>query len=239
MQMYPPEFPLQRRNVRVRQAERRVFRSLVQSRAPGFPHYEWQRKRRDGNAIQLDFALWLKGTGRFGLQVKGGHYILREGIWYRRKSRRGGYVKVAICPLGITSDSTMSLRDELFEAEGYSSFVIPVLIFPDMEPDEAISNRAERTNVHLVWGTDRLIPRLNEIAREVRVWHPPHAGDIRREVAVITDGQIKYRIPPDSNGRDSCGGSAGAQGNGAAPATVSTVPDLVIPHVRQVHLRLE
>lgn len=238
MQMYPRVFPPDRLEEPVRQAERRVFQTLDQSRVPGFAGYEWQRKRRDGKAIQLDFALWLQGTGRFGLQVKGGHYILREGIWYLWNVRRGGYVEVTKCPVYVTADSTMSLRNEVAEAEGRSRFFIPVLYFPDVEPDEAIINRVERSNVHLVWGTESLLERLAEIAREVRVWHPPRAGDIRREVSVITDGQINYRVRPDSNGRACPGGRAAVTGNLATPATVSTGPQVLIKHAKRVEVHL-
>ena len=237
MQMYPRVFPPDRMDDPVRQAEWLVYQDLAQCRAPGFAYYEWQRKRSVARAIQLDYALWLQGIGRFGLQVKGGHYILREGIWYRWDIPRSAYLTVPKCPLKVTSDSTMSLRNEVAEAEGRSKYFIPVLIFPDMETDEAISNLAERTNVHLVWGTELLIPRLNHIAREVRVWHPPRAGDIRREVSVITDGQIKYRVQPDGNDGARPGGRAGGEGNAAGPATVSTGPQVLIRHAKRVEVR--
>ena len=69
---------------------------------------------------------------------------------------------------------------------------MPVLLFPDMDPDPAIVARARRSNVHLVWRTDRLLPRLIEIAREADVRRPPTAADLRSEVAVVTDGQVRY-----------------------------------------------
>ena len=232
MQMYPRLFPQHRIRNRFRQAEWRVFQTLAHSGAPGFAYYEWQRRRRDPPALQLDFALWLEGIGRFGLQVKGGHHILQEGVWYRRKGRRGGNAQVSSCPLGVTSDSTMSLLNEVVEALDISTLFIPVLIFPDMKPDEAISKRAERSNVHIIWREESLPDRLAEIAREVGVWKPPYASDIRREVAIITDGQITYGDQPDGNG------NADSGGNPAAPAALSTGPDLVFPHVRRVEVHL-
>ena len=141
-------------------------------------------------------------------------------------------LKVISCPLAVTADATMSLLNEVAEAVGPSSFVVPVLIFPDMEPDESISNRAERSNVYLVWGRELLLNRLAEIAREVGVRKPPFANDIRREVEVITDGQIDYRIQPNS-----CDGT-GSGGNPAKTVALSTGPDLVIPHLRRVQVRL-
>ena len=189
MQMYPRLFPHHRLNDPVRQAERRIFQALETCGAPGFACYEWQRNKQ---SLQLDFALWITGVGRFGLQVKGGHYSFSEGEWYRRRGRRGSHVRVNACPLAVTSDATMSLLNEVSEALEEPSYFVPVLLFPDMDPDVAISARARRSNVHLVWRSDRLLPRLIEIAREAHVRRPPDAADIRSEVAVITDGQVRY-----------------------------------------------
>ena len=189
MQMYPRLFPRHRLNDPFRQAERRIFQALESCGAPGLACYEWQRDKR---SLQLDFALWVQGVGRFGLQVKGGHYSLSEGEWYRRKGRRGPYVRVNTCPLSVTSDATMSLLNEVSEAMAEPNYFVPVLLFPNMEPDASISARARRSNVHLVWRDDPLLPRLMEIAREADVRWPPTAADIRSEVAVITDGQVRY-----------------------------------------------
>ena len=189
MQMYPRLFPHHRLHDPVRQAERRIFQALETCGVPGFACYEWQRDRK---SLQLDFALWLLAVGRFGLQVKGGYHSFSEGEWYRRRGRKGPYVRVSVCPLAVTSDATMSLRNEVSEALAEPSYFMPVLLFPDMDPDPAIVARARRSNVHLVWRSDRLLPRLIEIAREAHVRRPPDAADIRGEVAVITDGQVRY-----------------------------------------------
>ena len=189
MQMYPRLFPRHRLNDPFRQAERRIFQALEACGMTGFACYEWQRNKQ---SLQLDFALWVPGVGRFGLQVKGGYYNLSEGEWYRRKGRKGSYVRVNACPLAVTSDATMSLLNEVSETLAKPNYFVPVLLFPDMDPNAAISARAQRSNVHLVWRLDPLLPRLIEIARESSVHHPPDVADIRREVAVITDGQVRY-----------------------------------------------
>ena len=193
MQMYPRLFPNHRLTDPVRQAERRIFQGLETCGTPGFACYEWQR---DKQSLQLDFALWLLAVGRFGLQVKGGYYSFFEGEWYRRRGRKGPYVRVGVCPLAVTADATMSLLNEVSDFLKRPNYFVPVLLFPAMDPDPGIVARARRSNVHLVWRTDRLLPRLIEIAREAHVRHPPDAADIRREVAVITDGQVRYAERP-------------------------------------------
>ena len=124
----------------------------------------------------------------------------------------------------------MSLLNEVAETLGRASYFIPVLLFPDMEPDAAISKWAERSNIHLVWRTDPLRSRLVEIGREVHVRRPPEASDTRREVEIVTDGQVRY-----------CERPAGGSPSGAALGTTAPRPaaDLLIPHARRVQIHLQ
>ncbi len=89
-------------------------------------------------------------------------------------------------------DATMSLHDELVDVLEREAFSIAVLVFPDMEPDQDIIDRAERSNVHVLWGTDGLVERLEQIAAAREVYKPPDAKAIAREVAAVTDGQVLY-----------------------------------------------
>ena len=222
MQMYPRLFPRHRLNDPFRRAERRIFQALEACGAPGLACYEWQR---DKQSLQLDFALWLADVGRFGLQVKGGHYSFSEGEWYRRRGRGGSYVMVNTCPLAVASDSTMSLLNEVSDSLATPNYFVPVLLFPDMDPDPAISARAQRSNVHLVWRSDRLLPRLTEISREADVRRPPTAGDIQSEVGVITDGQARYSEQI---------ASGNSPGSGVVPAASISAPGLLISSAGKV-----
>ena len=186
MQMHPTTFPPDRRNDPMRRAEARVFDEIKSSGLPGFAYYEWQR---DHNAPQLDFALWLLNVGRFGLEVKGGHYFLEKGKWYL-KTDKGPQKKK--CPLTKAWNATMSLHDELVDVLDHEAFFIAVLVFPDMEPDQDIIDRAERSNVHVLWGTDGLMDRLKQIAAAREVFNPPDEEDIESEVAAVTDEQVLY-----------------------------------------------
>ena len=224
MQMHPRLFPQHRLNDPFRQAERRIFQALETCGTPGFACYEWQRNKR---SLQLDFALWVLGVGRFGLQVKGGYYNFSEGDWHRRRGRKGSYVRVNACPLAVTSDATMSLLNEVSETLAKPNYFVPVLLFPDMDPDAAIRARAQRSNVHLVWRLDRLLPRLIEIAREASVHHPPDAADIRSEVAVITDGQVRYSETL---------ATASPLGFGPGPVASLSVPGVLISSAGKVQV---
>ena len=195
METHPELFPPDRRNDPKRRAEARVFDEIQNSRLAGFAHYEWQRDHR---SPQLDFAVWLPEVGRFGLQVKGGHYSLQNGKWYLRT---GNGSEKKDSPLQKTWDATMSLHDDIVGILKYEAFFIAVLVFPDMEFDQAIAAKARRTKVHVIWGVDGLVDRLKEIADVTEVYNPPDAEDIGQEVAAVTDDQVLYEPPGNEQDR--------------------------------------
>ena len=204
MRMYPREFPSGRRRKPKRQAERRVYEALAGSDRRGFCYYEW---RKGYEHIELDFAVWIEGLGRFALQVKGGRYLLIDGEW--RLKTRDGVQPVRSSPLDEAWLGALDLHDDIEElAEtAYNPFVIPVLAFPDMAPDEAIRNLAKRKGVYPVWGTGHLMADLAEIVRSRGVHQLLTAARIADEVFAVTDGLIRL---------SQTGGGAAA--GGAEPA---------------------
>ena len=160
MRMYPREFPSGRRRKPNRQAERRVYEALAGSDRQGFVYYEW---RKGYEHIELDFAVGVEDLGRFALQVKGGRYVLIDGEW--RLKTRDGVKLIESCPLDETKLAALDLHDDIAELAKTTCnpYVIPVLAFPDMEPDEAIRNLAKRQGVYPVWGTGHLMADLAEI----------------------------------------------------------------------------
>ena len=189
MQMYPEEFPPHRRGDPLRGAEARVFTALKALDRPGFAYYEWQR---DKQHRQLDFALWIEGVGRFGLEVKGGWYVLIRGVWYLKNRRTGRLEPLSGSPLEQVSDATMSLYKEVTEKLGGPNYFTPTLLFPDLAWDPAIAARAERSHVHLIWGLEQPAERLAAIAAAAGVRYPPTAAEIRQEVLAVSDGQLEY-----------------------------------------------
>ena len=182
----PEQFPPDRRADPRRRAEARVFDAIRASNQPGFAIYEWQRNPW---STQLDFAIWTQGGGRLGLQLKGGTYSLKNGKWYL-ETLDGPEEKPS--PLRQTWDAAMALREDIVDTlRDTCCYVNAALLFSDMEPDPAIVAEARRSNVHLLCGMDNLMDRLVATAAR-RIYYPPKAEDIRREVAAVTDGQIQY-----------------------------------------------
>ena len=187
MRMHPREFPSGRRKIPKRRAERRVYEALAGNDRQGFCYYEW---RRGYERIEIDFAVWVEDLGRFALQVKGGRYLLIDGKW--RLKTRDGVKLIETCPLDEAKLGALDLHDDIKElAETpYNPYVIPMVAFPDMEPDRAIERLAERTGVYVIWGVRNLLADLAEIVRSRRVSEALGMDRIAREVHAVTDGVI-------------------------------------------------
>lgn len=189
MRMYPREFPAGRRSEPKRRAERKVYEALAGIDHQGFVYYEW---RKDYECIELDFAVWVEGLGRFALQVKGGRYLLIDGEWYLKT--RTGVKAIRSCPLDEAKLGALDLHDDIDEraCTSYNPFVVPVLSFPDMtEPDAAVENLAKRKGVYVVWGTENLLRDLEDIVRSRSVSDRLTMERIAAEVLAVTDGQIR------------------------------------------------
>ena len=236
MKMYPKAFPAGRRKRTKRRAEQRVYETLAVAARQGFVYYEWRRGYRH---IELDFGVWVAGLGRFALQVKGGHYQLIGGEWHRKT--RNGVQAVDTSPLDETWLAALDLHDEIAEwgRTGYSPYTVPVLAFPDMEPDPAIMRLAERKGVYVVWGVTSLVSDLADIAQARGISDRLSWERIAREVCAISDGQIRlaeFAEHSESNA------DAGA-GSDSTPASVAVLVFALngkrVLEVRGQALRLE
>ena len=188
MRMHPREFPPTRLKNPKRRAERRVYEALAGIGRRGFAYYEWRRGRE---RIELDYAVWIENLGRFALQVKGGRYLLIDGEL--RLRTRDGVRPVKSCPLDEAKLAALDLHDDIEEraCTSYNPYVIPVLSFPDMEPDEAIESLAQRRGVYVIWGTDHLLADLERVVTSRSVSDRLTMERIAAEVLAVTDGQIR------------------------------------------------
>ena len=184
MQIHP-EFPQHRRQDPRRRSEATVYDQLARSEIPGHVLYELKASPK---APEVDFALWVEDEGRFGIQVKGGHYSLEDTQW--RLHTAAGADLVA-CPLTQTWDGAIGIRDALYRSLKLKIFLIPILLLTDMEPDPTIEEwAASGGRVRVLWGYRDLVNRLLEVAHDVGVKYPPTAEHIRREVEAVTAGLV-------------------------------------------------
>ncbi|MDE2813119.1 MAG: nuclease-related domain-containing protein [Gemmatimonadota bacterium] len=184
MLIIPELFPPERRHDPKRRAEAGVFDNFAGSPRRGHAIYEWGAL---GRPHCTDFALWLEDVARFAIEVKGGRYTyeVTTGQWYLHTPE--GLV-ARPSPLRQADDSAIDLRNEINDKTGFRVFIIPVVVFPDMERNAAIESCAQRTNVKVVWGTGSLIADLEAAAQGVVINHPPRAKHIANEVRAVTHG---------------------------------------------------
>ena len=186
-----PEFPAHRRGDPQRRAELAIYNELAASAAPGFALYE---TRAHSTAPETDFALWLEDVAHYGIGVKGGLYSMEQGRLILH-TPHGPVKKPGL--LKHSRDAAFSIKDVVAEQLQREIFVIAVLIFPDMQPDPDIEERAARDYVHVLWGSDNIVPRLIALTEGdvVYIHRPPTAREIEEEVAVIMPGLTVATAP--------------------------------------------
>ena len=177
-----PEFPENRRRDPKRQAELRVYEALQASDEDGIAIYGARLNRK---CREIDFLALLTDVARFGIEVKGSRYKLDGTAWQRQTSE--GW-EPAPNPLTQTKDASMQMRDALGEHLEHRPFILPIVLFPDMEPDRGIEARAARAGVHAVFGVDELVERLLEIGQEASVYFPPTREEVDQEAEIIMPG---------------------------------------------------
>ena len=117
MKIYPP-FPTCREATPTRRAEKLIYETLEASELDGLALYEVKPL---SSAPQLDFAVWLLDVGTFGIQVKGGRYIIIDGEWHLVTDR--GQIRKE-SPIPGTWDAAMAIHDLVEEQLRHKTFVI-------------------------------------------------------------------------------------------------------------------
>ena len=158
-----------------------VFDALSQSQRAGEVVCNFARVQPSG---QVAAFLWLEGHARFGLIALGGHYSVDPAArqWF---CHGPGGKAAAPDPRQRAADAAMSMRRQIHEQTNFEVFVIPVVVFTDMEPDPAIVREASRTNVCAVFGADRLLSDLDAALQRIEVRRPPSAAHIRNEAQAL------------------------------------------------------
>ena len=171
-----PTFPKHRLHDPKRRAELAIYRELEVSTTPGVALYE---PRFGPYTRGLDYAVWLRDIGRYAIEDKGGHHIVKGTTWLL--STPAGQQEID-SPALQAWDGAMAMRDRIALKKGKGPFIIAVLVFPDMEPDVAVEKALADSAVHAIFGVEDLTGKL---ARLRHVDHPPTAADIVREVALV------------------------------------------------------
>ena len=204
-----PTFPLCYREDPMRRAEQTIYKILEESEAPGRALYE---ARVLPHGRQIDFAIWLENIGRYAVEVKGGRYVIEPetGEWYLLTDG-GRYRKESPAAQAWTAAKSVPEIIKLRLHRGV--YIIAVVAFPNMARDQAIADAAARNHVDVIFGTDRWVNQLVELAGPHHIIVPPTEEQIEEEVPVIM---------PEL----------------AVPAAAAPGPQVVIQHVNEVHFHV-
>ena len=135
-----PEFPLCRVEDPMRRAEQTIYRILEESEAPGRALYE---ARILPHGRQIDFPVWIEGVTRYAIEAKGGRYIIdpETGEW-RLLTDAGRHHQAS--PPAQAWGVARSIPEVIRERFHRGAYIIAVLAFPNMEPDQVIAEQIDQ-----------------------------------------------------------------------------------------------
>ena len=174
-----PEFPAYHQNDPKRQAELRVYQEIANTEIPGQALYGVRASR---HSPEVDFVVWVEDVACIGIEVKGGTYWAENGTLFRQGPT--GTEQVTN-PLPRSMDGAMSIRNAIKNRLEGISFVVSVLLFPDMEEDDEIRRWAQDSRTNVMFGVGDLVERLTQLDDVQDVRHRPSAYRIEQEVAVL------------------------------------------------------
>ena len=146
-------------------------------RSPGRALYE---ARILPHGRQIDFPVWIEGVARYAIEAKGGRYIIdpETGEW-RLLTDAGRHRRAS--PPAQAWDAARSIPEVIRERFHRGAYIIAVLAFPNMEPDQVIADAAAQRHVDVIFGADRWVERLVELLDTITSSsHPPRSRSTRR-----------------------------------------------------------
>ena len=129
-------------------------------------------------------VVFVEGVSRFAIRFMPGQYSLTNGQWLRQDD--GGAAVPVEDPLEETWRAAAAVRTRLSRELEMGAYVIPVVIFPDMEPDAAILAAAQGRSVRALWGQGNDVQRLANLPDEQEAYPQLSRRFIEREVATLS-----------------------------------------------------
>ena len=188
MIVHPKSFPERRRTDPRRQGELRIYGDIASSPVPGLAIYGG---KAGPEVPEGDFQIWLQKEARASAELKAGNYSFSLGEW-TLCSINGR--EVVDSPVIQARDSAISIRDTVRKSLRRKVFVLAFLIFPDMDPDEAIIKEASRQRVHVIFGSRGIVGEILRVAAAEEIIMPPTASHIQEEAELFVPG-IQYPKP--------------------------------------------
>ena len=159
-----------------------ICRQFEESDRPG-QAFLWPLVHSEDTAPHL--SLSLERICRFAVVFLDGTWSVAHGNWYHRNDD-GVDVPVEENPLEDAWQSAMSIQRRLKE-EGISRcFVIPVVVFTDMEEDQEIMRKFGKRQVRPLWGIHDLVDRLAALPKGPQIQETLLAQDVAKDAETLT-----------------------------------------------------
>ena len=162
-----------------REAHRQIHAQLEASQQPGQAFYF-----PNGGPIERrpDFLVALEGKTYFSLYVAAQPHSVEDG---RLMIVSGAGGPPTQSPVGHAASHAVAIGKELKPKLGYRIYVIPVALFMDEGPDNAVQAWAIEHGIATLFTADCLVERLVNVVREHHkpIFHPPGGEEIRKVMA--------------------------------------------------------
>ena len=132
---------------------------------------------------ELGFVAGLPDVGHLALQVLPGSYSVEGKAW--RLHTDHGKVPVDN-PLYPTLKAALQVKNMIWETLKHRVFVRGVVVLPDMSPDSDLPAQVDDDLVWIVCGSENLVERLMELARNDQDLTRSPADVMREDMAALT-----------------------------------------------------
>ena len=130
-----------------------------------------------------DCVVFFQRIGRLVVRVMPGQYRLRDDQWLSQEAM--GTTVPLPDPLKDTWSSANAVRDKLKSRPDIGVYAIPVLVFPDMEPDAGILAEAQKRKVRVLFGQSDLVSNLVDLPSEAEMRPDFNSRYIEEEVQML------------------------------------------------------
>ena len=128
-------------------------------------------------------VVFLERIGRLVVRVMPGQYRLRDDQWLSQDAT-GAAITVPD-PFKETWRAANAVRDTLKLRPDIGVYAIPVLVFPDMDPDAGILAEAQRRKVRVLFGASDLVSNLVDLPSETEMRPDFNSRYIEEEVQLL------------------------------------------------------
>ena len=216
-------------------AEREAWEQFQASDRPGQALFHpWV----DPQDAAPDCVVFVERIGRLVVRFMPGRFLLQDRPRLREDAT-GGTDPVPD-PLKEIWRSANAVRDKLKSRPDIGVYAIPVLVFPDIEPDAGILAQAQKRKVRVLFGRSDLVSNLVDLPSEAEVRPEFSSRYIEEEVQLlmhrhdeVTD---RSETPVEAPADEATSNEATAEA--ASPAVEGPAGVIMVQRVEVMHLNV-